>query len=213
MATEYGFHFNSTICTGCKACVMACNDRNDLASGESIRKVYEFGAGSWTAGADAGTYTNDVVIFYASLTCQQCDMPKCLAACSYGAMSKDGQTGIVMIDPDTCVGCMSCQEACPYHHPTLDSENNLAKKCMLCIDEPNADGTPNPACAQACPMRALEFGVLSDLQAAYGSVNTIGIFDDATQPCVVITPRSAADLAAQVELLNPNELPGVSAWS
>ena len=27
----YGFYFNGTRCTGCKTCVLACKDKNDLA--------------------------------------------------------------------------------------------------------------------------------------------------------------------------------------
>ena len=29
--TQYGFYFNGQRCTGCKTCVMACKDKNDLA--------------------------------------------------------------------------------------------------------------------------------------------------------------------------------------
>ena len=192
---------------------MSCNDRNDLASAQSLRKVYEFGTGTWTPGEAAGTVTHEVVTYYASLSCQHCDMPMCVASCTAGSLTKDGQTGIVIHDAETCIGCLSCQEACPYHHPTFIADAGVSKKCMLCIDEPNEDGSPNPACAEACPMRALEFGKLEELQAAHGSVNTIGIFGDATQPSIVVTPRSEAELATEVELLNPNELPGITAWS
>ena len=212
MATEYGFRFNSNICTGCKACMMSCNDRNNLSSQQSLRKVFEFGGGSWAAGADAGTVTHEVTVYYGSLACQHCDFPMCIEACQYGALSKDEDTGVVTIDDELCVGCMDCQTSCPYHHPTYDAELDVAKKCILCLDEPNEDGSPNPACAQACPMRALEFGKLDELRAAYGTVNTIGIFGDSTYPNVVITPRSEADLAAEVELLNPNETPGFTGW-
>ena len=213
MATEYGFHFNASICTGCKACMMSCNDRNNLSAGQSLRKVYEFGAGTWTPGADEGSLTKEVVTYYASLTCQQCDMPMCLASCTVGALEKDGETGIVMLDTELCIGCRLCQTACPYHHPTFDAESVLIKKCMLCMDEPGQDGSPNPACAQACPMRALEFGKLENLQNDFGTVNTIGLFGDETKPNVVITPRTDAEQAVAVELLNLYELPGVDSWS
>ena len=192
---------------------MTCNDRNNMASGQSLRKVYEFGAGSWGAGEDAGTFTHDVVSYYASLTCQHCDLPRCLSACKFDAITKDEETGIVSIDPELCTGCQLCQENCPYHHPTPDDEQGIYKKCTLCNDEPAEDGSPSPACAQACPMRALEFGLLDELRAAHGEVSTIGIFRDSTFPSVVITPRSEADLAAKVELMNLNELPGITEWT
>ena len=28
--TQYGFHFDGTRCTGCKTCVLACKDKNNL---------------------------------------------------------------------------------------------------------------------------------------------------------------------------------------
>ena len=189
---------------------MSCNDRNNLTTGQSLRKVYEFGAGSWEAGVDAGTLSHEIVSYYASLTCQHCDLPRCLAACQFDAITKDEETGLVSIDPELCTGCQLCQENCPYHHPTFEEELNIYKKCTLCSDEPKEDGSPDPACAQACPMRALEFGLLEDLRAAYGTENTVGIFSNSTLPEVVITPRSEADLAVKVELMNPNELPGVT---
>ena len=46
--TQYGFYVNTEICTGCKACMTACMDRNDLAGDEKIRKVYEFAGGDYT---------------------------------------------------------------------------------------------------------------------------------------------------------------------
>ena len=42
---QYGFYVNTDICTGCKACMTACFDRNDLEVPEKFRKVYEFGGG------------------------------------------------------------------------------------------------------------------------------------------------------------------------
>ena len=41
MAIQYGFYVNSDICTGCKACMTACMDRNSLVDGQFISKVNE----------------------------------------------------------------------------------------------------------------------------------------------------------------------------
>ena len=44
---QYGFFVNTDICTGCKACMTSCFDRNNLEVPQKFRKVYEFGGGEW----------------------------------------------------------------------------------------------------------------------------------------------------------------------
>jgi anaerobic dimethyl sulfoxide reductase subunit B (iron-sulfur subunit) len=74
--------------------------------------------------------------------------------------------------------------------------NSTAKgvmtKCNFCEDM-IAKGE-NPACVDACVMRAIKFGELSELRAQYGNVNALEPLPDAkiTQPAVVITPHKHA---------------------
>ena len=37
---QYGFYYDSSRCSGCKACQGACKDRNDLEIGILWRRVY-----------------------------------------------------------------------------------------------------------------------------------------------------------------------------
>ena len=46
--TQYGFHFDGTRCTGCKTCVLACKDKNNLPNDLNFRNVYEYGGGTWS---------------------------------------------------------------------------------------------------------------------------------------------------------------------
>lgn len=46
---QYGFFVNTDICTGCKACMTSCFDRNNLEVPQKFRKVFEFGGGEWKA--------------------------------------------------------------------------------------------------------------------------------------------------------------------
>jgi anaerobic dimethyl sulfoxide reductase subunit B (iron-sulfur subunit) len=207
--TEYGFYVNTDICVGCKACMTACMDRQDLTAPIKYRKVWEFGGGGWRQDAN-GAYTNNVFSYYASLTCNQCEDPACVANCPVGAMTKDATTGIVSCDSSLCIGCEMCRMSCPYSHPTIFADSDGGKKyshkCLLCTEE-SKDGTPEPVCANACPVRALEFGKLSDLQAKYGTANTIGTLGATTQPNVVIKPHRQAGQGGQI--MNPEEL---SSW-
>ena len=45
--TRLAFHLDSSSCSGCKACQMACKDKNDLAVGQLWRRVYEITGGGW----------------------------------------------------------------------------------------------------------------------------------------------------------------------
>ena len=65
---QYGFYVNTDICTGCKACMTACFDRNDLEVPQKFRKVYEFGGGDWQTD-DTGAFVSTAFTYYASMTC------------------------------------------------------------------------------------------------------------------------------------------------
>ncbi len=45
--SRYAFYFDSSGCSGCKACQVACKDRNGLEVGLLWRRVYEVSGGSW----------------------------------------------------------------------------------------------------------------------------------------------------------------------
>lgn len=199
---QYGFYIDTNICIGCKACMTACMDRNDLQGDEKIRKVYEFGGGDWTTDAD-GAFASTSFAYYVALTCQQCDAPACVFACPTGALAKYDD-GIVRVDEGLCIGCGECVAACPYHHPFVRVSTGKAVKCTLCTDEDYEDGVPHPACARACPMRALVFGPMDELRERYGTNVSIAIFDNLTEPNVVVGRHRDADRGG--ELLNPAEV-------
>ena len=158
--TQYGFYFDSTRCTGCRTCEMACKDYKDLPATIAFRKVYDYEGGSWTDAGD-GIYTTDAFAYHVSLGCQHCAMPACMAKCPSGAISKDTDTGLVFIDEEKCTGVGACVETCPYNVPVLDEEAKKGVKCDGCADRV-AEGK-SPICVEACPLRALDFGEKGDI--------------------------------------------------
>lgn len=197
----YGFYVNTDICTGCKACMTACMDRNDLQVPQKFRKVWEFGGGEWLTD-EAGAFSATAFAYYTSLACNHCDTPSCVAGCPTGAMQKDATTGIVNNDKSICIGCMTCEKSCPYGHPVQLSDG-LSHKCILCTDE-NAKGTPEPACAIACPVRALSFGKMDELRSKYGNNCVSGELGSETAPNVVIGLHR--DAIKGGVLMNPKEI-------
>lgn len=163
MIKNPAFYFNSELCTGCKACMIACIDKHNLSKGVLWRRVLEFSGGEWLPVGDA--YEQNVFAYYVSLSCNHCERPVCAEGCPTQAMHKD-ENGIVSIDEERCVGCRYCEWNCPYGAPQFDPVRKKMTKCDFCRDYLE-QGQP-PACVAACPCRALDYGEYDDLRARYG---------------------------------------------
>ncbi|HPP23539.1 MAG TPA: hypothetical protein PK973_02035, partial [Candidatus Saccharicenans sp.] len=44
---QYAFFFDSSACSACKSCVLACRDKNNWPAGVRWRRVYELSGGQW----------------------------------------------------------------------------------------------------------------------------------------------------------------------
>ena len=147
----YAFYFDSSSCSGCKACQVACQDKNNLPLGVLWRRVYEVSGGQWTRTGEA--WTSTVFAYNLSLACNHCVHPKCAGVCPVDAYEVRPD-GVVLIDPQKCIGCGYCAWACPYDAPQMDRSVGSMTKCNLCCD--NLDAGLPPACVAACPLRCLE---------------------------------------------------------
>ena len=72
---------------------------------------------------------------YFPRSCLHCDEPACVTVCPTGASYKREEDGIVLVNPDTCIGCKLCSWACPYGAREYDETDGVMKKCTLCIDK------------------------------------------------------------------------------
>ena len=182
--TQYGFHFDGKRCTGCKTCVLACKDNKDLSAEISFRKVYEYGGGTWSQ--SDGLWSNDAFGYYVSVACNHCDSPACMAKCPQGAMGKN-ELGLVSVDEHRCIGCGYCALSCPYHAPKVDRTVGHSVKCDGCSQRAREGSAP--VCVEACPLRALEFGPISDLRARHGRVADMPPLPDSskTAPNLVLS--------------------------
>ncbi|MFR1167285.1 MAG: DMSO/selenate family reductase complex B subunit, partial [Adlercreutzia equolifaciens] len=182
--TQYGFYFDSTRCTGCRTCEMACKDYNDLPANYAFRRVFDYEGGDWKDNGD-GTFEPTSWAYHVSMACNHCAMPACVANCPQGALEKDADTGLVSRDEEKCIGCGTCVKSCPYEVPVVDTETMKSAKCDGCASRV-AEGKM-PICVDACPLRALEFGDIEKLRAAHpGTVDGIAPMapPDATKPSV-----------------------------
>ena len=87
-----------------------------------------------------------------AVQCRQCAEPWCVYACLTGAMRKDAANDTIMIAAEQCIGCWTCEMACPYGALTQDKTKSIVVKCDLCPEE------TIPACVANCPNEALLLG-------------------------------------------------------
>ena len=166
-AGAVGLLYDATRCIGCKACVAACREANDLPAdpGPFPDPIYQ-------APIDLNDRTKNIIklykdadsLSYMKVQCMHCVDPACASACMLGALSKDGQ-GIVSWEGSRCVGCRYCQMACPFNIPKFEwqARNPKIVKCELCRHLLARGGIP--ACARACPREAVIFGRREELLA------------------------------------------------
>jgi anaerobic dimethyl sulfoxide reductase subunit B (iron-sulfur subunit) len=191
---QLGFYLDSSVCIGCRTCQIACKDKNDLPVNVNWRKVIEYVGGSWQAEKD-DLIPSNVFVYHVTVSCQHCESPACLPVCPAFAISKSDD-GIVHVDQEKCISCRSCSAACPYDAPQYGGIGKKMSKCDMCADLRTAG--ENPACVDACPLRALGWGEMSELRKKYGNINAVDPFPDGslTGPSMVLTPhRHAQELS------------------
>ncbi len=151
-AQQLGFIHNNVDCIGCRACEIACKDKNGLAPGPRFRRVMYI---------EGGTYP-EVYAYKVNMSCNHCAEPACLPTCPTGAIFKREKDGIVDIDSTLCIGCRRCEAACPFGAPQFIPDQNIVGKCNMCVDE--IDAGRKPYCVQACMMRVLDIGPIDQLR-------------------------------------------------
>jgi anaerobic dimethyl sulfoxide reductase subunit B (iron-sulfur subunit) len=195
MAKQLAFYVNIAECVGCKACQVACKDKNDLPEGIRWRRVFEYEGGEWV-NQNGTLIPSNLFAYFVSSACMHCENPICLEVCPADAISKRAD-GIVLIDEQKCVGCRYCSWACPYGAPQFNEKAGVMTKCTFCSDLIDQGG--NPACVDACPYRALEFGDLEALRAKHGNFNNPAPLPDPsfTGPSIVYSANGVTEASNQ----------------
>src|SRR3954447_6400144 len=166
--TRKGFFTDTSICIGCKACEVACKEWNDVPdslqgfTGMSYDNTIDLGADTWRHVAFIEQEVNDGVRWLMSSdVCKHCTHAACLEVCPTGALFRT-EFGTVVVQEDICNGCGYCVPACPFGVIDKRESDGRVWKCTLCYDRLKDD--KEPACAQACPTKSIQFGALDDLR-------------------------------------------------
>lgn len=171
-----GMLYDSTLCIGCKACMVACKEANNMpveatgqtevmwdtpveTSGKTLNVIKVFKTGT----AEKKDREFDGFAFI-KRHCLHCVDPSCVSACPVSAMTKDSLTGIVEHHEDRCIGCRYCVYACPFGIPKYEYDNPFGQiqKCEFCAHLQAEDKTP--ACCHVCPTGATLFGTVELLK-------------------------------------------------
>lgn len=160
---------DTTLCIGCKACEVACQEWNEQ---------------EYTLGTFDGTYQTQPQLTHnfwnlikfnereekgqlswlmAKYQCMHCADPGCLRACPAPGAIVQLSNGTVDFNQSNCIGCGYCITGCPFDVPRLSPETKKVYKCTLCSDR-TAVGL-EPACIKTCPTNCLTFGDRQDLLA------------------------------------------------
>jgi len=143
--TQYGFYIDTSRCTGCHACTIACKQWHDINPGPvKWIRVHQWEKGSFP----------EIDVRVLPLMCAHCQEPLCLDACPNHAITKEETYGAVLVDPAKCTGARKCWEACPYGVPQFESDAPGTKmtKCTMCIDR--LEQGQSPICVLSCSLRA-----------------------------------------------------------
>jgi Fe-S-cluster-containing dehydrogenase component len=165
-ADAVGLLYDTTKCIGCKTCVVACKEANDLPPDNREDPLHD----APTALNDRTKniiklYTDDEGrVSYFKQQCMHCIDPACVGACMIGALQKR-EYGIVTWESDRCIGCRYCQVACPFNVPKFEWDSRTPRiiKCELC-NHRLAEGK-EPACTEVCPREAVIYGTHEELLA------------------------------------------------
>ncbi|MFR5000199.1 MAG: 4Fe-4S dicluster domain-containing protein [Slackia sp.] len=178
--TRYAMAIDMSRCIACNTCSVACKIENNLPNNVWWTRVIHVGGGDETQEIPSGTYAEgDLAMGAYTLACQHCSSPACVAVCANGStFIRDD--GIVDFNPEECIGCNLCIEACPYNDVRVAIEEEpqwytdfavgdaqakqhhakTVEKCTFCAHR--VERGELPACVESCPGRARTFGDLDD---------------------------------------------------
>jgi formate dehydrogenase iron-sulfur subunit len=164
------FFIDTTICTACRGCQVACKQWHDLPA----EKTKNRGTHQNPADLSFVTYKlvrfNEVVVggklqwLFFPDQCRHCIEAPCeMTADDPTAIFKDPATGAVIYTANTKnLDSQAIIDSCPYNVPRAAKDGTLAK-CDMCLDR--VENGLLPACVKTCPTGAMNFGDRDEMLA------------------------------------------------
>ena len=165
---DKSFFIDTTKCTACRGCQVACKQWNMNPGTKTFQR------GSHQNPEDLSFSTYKVVRFsemeeegtvkwyFFPDQCRHCLEPPCQSTAESAgskAITKDEATGAVLYNPKVKVKAAdfkTIRESCPYDIPRWNERTGVMTKCTMCFDRLREGMLP--ACVKTCPTGAMSFG-------------------------------------------------------
>ncbi|HMK36178.1 MAG TPA: 4Fe-4S dicluster domain-containing protein [Desulfomonilaceae bacterium] len=164
MSEGYSILVDTSKCTACRGCQVACKQWNQLPGTETKNigthqnpqdvssdtyKVVRFSEGK---NGDGKAYW----YFFAD-QCRHCLSPGCMTAADKDEIVQDEKTGAVLYTSKTKdIDYKATREGCPYDIPRQDAKTKVLTKCTMCFER--ITNGMVPACVKSCPTGTMAFG-------------------------------------------------------
>lgn len=169
MAKEKAILVDTTKCTACRACQVACKQWNQRSFEKtkntgSYQNPPSLGSQTWTRILFNEHYSDGKMSWlFARHQCMHCTDAACVEVCPPNAtvheeISLDGGAVVsrVATNANKCIGCNYCRVACPFEVPGYNQKEKGIFRCTLCADR--VSNGLIPACVKVCAPGALQFG-------------------------------------------------------
>jgi formate dehydrogenase iron-sulfur subunit len=180
MANQKAILVDTTKCTACRACQVACKQWNQNPAEKTVNTgSYEnppsLSSRTWMRILFHEKYQdNKMSWLFTKHQCMHCTDAACVQVCPPDATThqefklSDGSVlKTVATDPQKCIGCNYCRVACPFDVPGYNEKKKGVFRCTMCFDRVT-NGVAKydiPACVKACAPGTLSFGNRDELIA------------------------------------------------
>ncbi|MGD9817511.1 MAG: 4Fe-4S dicluster domain-containing protein [Desulfomonilaceae bacterium] len=164
MSQGFSILVDTSKCTACRGCQIACKQWNQLPATEtknwgSYQNPQDLSADTWKVVrfADGLADSGKPYWFFFSDQCRHCLSPGCMAESEKGEIVQNEKTGAVLFTPKTKdLNFKATLEGCPYNIPRQNPKSKVMFKCTMCFDR--ITNNQIPACVKSCPTGAMVFG-------------------------------------------------------